>query len=63
MKVEVIKTFFDKYTHERYDVGTLLDFEKERAEIAEKRGHVKILPTQKKATKKKTETKAEEEEK
>jgi hypothetical protein len=62
MKVEVIKTFFDKYTYERYDVGTLLDFDKERAEIAEKRGHVKILPV-KKATKKKTETKAEEEEK
>lgn len=61
MKVEVIKTFCDKYTYKRYEVGTLLDFDEERAEIASKRGHVKILPTKKKATKKKTETKAEEE--
>lgn len=62
MKVEVIIAFYDKKTRELYKVGTLLDFEKERAESASERGLVKILPTPKKATKKKTETKAEEEE-
>ena len=62
MKVEVIKAFYDKKTRELHKVGTLLDFEKERAESASERGLVKILPV-KKATKKKTETKAEEEEK
>lgn len=62
MKVEVIKAFYDKKTRELHKVGTLLDFEKERAESATERGLVKILPV-KKATKKKTETKAEEEEK
>lgn len=62
MKVEVIKAFYDKKTRELYKVGTLLEFEKERAESASERGLVKILPV-KKATKKKTETKAEEEEK
>lgn len=62
MKVEVIKAFYDKETRELHKVGTLLDFEKERAESASERGLVKILPV-KKATKKKTETKAEEEEK
>ena len=61
MKVEVIKAFYDKKTRELHKVGTLLDFEKERAESASERGLVKILPV-KKATKKKTETKAEEEE-
>lgn len=62
MKVEVIKAFYDKKTRELHKVGTLLDFDKERAESASERGLVKILPV-KKATKKKTETKAEEEEK
>ena len=62
MKVEVIKAFYDKKTRELHKVGTLLDFDKERAEGVSERGLVKILPV-KKATKKKTETKAEEEEK
>lgn len=63
MKVEAIKAFYDKETHKLVAVGTLLEFDKERAESASERGLVKILPTPKKATKKKTETKAEEEEK
>lgn len=63
MKVEVIKPFCDKYTYKKYEVGAVLDFDKDRAERAAKRGHVKIIETKKAATKKKAEPKAEEAEK
>lgn len=34
MKVRIIKEFFDKYTGEKYEVGTVIDITKERlAEI------------------------------
>lgn len=52
MKVEAIKAFIDKETRAYVRPGAVLEFDKDRAESAEKCGLVKILPAPKKATKK-----------
>lgn len=61
-KLKVVSVFWDKYTKEKHEVGSVVQFEDDRATLALEKGYVELIPEKPKA-KKQTQKKEATEEK